>query len=354
MAAPPAPHVTEDQGAALAFLATPAAHGGQAPVGRIDTHGSIVFLAGERVLKVKRAVRYPYLDYGTLERRRWACEREVALNRRSAPELYLGVSAVTREADGTLALDGTGTPVEWVVAMRRKPDADLLDRRAAARGLDDALLVRAADEVARLHAGAEVVAAAALHGGGSAGLRWVIADNARGLAEYAGLFPPDAGAALEAAAGAALTRCAALLDRRLAEGRVRRCHGDLHLGNLCLWRGRVTLFDALEFDDRLACIDVLYDLAFLLMELDLKLARRAANLVLNRYLRRCGGLERPGELAALAALPLFFRCARRSAPRSARRPRARSARRPGSPACGARRAPISAPPRPIWRRRRRG
>jgi aminoglycoside phosphotransferase family enzyme len=121
--------IIEDQTAAIELLGTPAAHNG-APVERIETHISIVFLAEARAWKLKRAVRLDYIDASTLERRHVLCEKEVQLNRRTAPSLYLGVVAVTREADGSLALGGSGTPVEWVVEMHRFDQDALFDRLA--------------------------------------------------------------------------------------------------------------------------------------------------------------------------------------------------------------------------------
>lgn len=99
------------QQAVFDFLADPASHGG-APVKRIDTHAASVFLAGERALKVKRAVRFPFLDYSTLDKRKAACAAEIAVNRGFAPAIYRGVRAITREADGKLAIGGAGPPVE--------------------------------------------------------------------------------------------------------------------------------------------------------------------------------------------------------------------------------------------------
>src|SRR5918911_4721983 len=100
-------HIVESKDEVFAFLSQPATHGG-VPVNRIDTHAASVFLAGERVLKVKRAVRFPFLDYSTREKRKAACEAELEVNRAYAPEIYRGVVAITREADGRLALDGSG------------------------------------------------------------------------------------------------------------------------------------------------------------------------------------------------------------------------------------------------------
>ncbi len=299
---PAAPsHVTEDQSDVLRFLGSGAAYGlGEAPVERIDTHGSIVFLAGERVFKIKRAVCFPYMDYGTLERRRWVCEREIAINRRTAPEIYVEAVPVVRTSADALALDGAGEAVEWVVVMRRVAAADLFDRLAADGQLDHHLIDDAADAIATLHCGAEPIGEGMENGAGSEYLRWVIADNAAGMAEHPSLFDQAAVERLRGASIATLERIAARPDRRLACGFVRSCHGDLHLGNLCLWKGRATLFDAIEFNDRFACIDVFYDLAFLLMEFDRRLGRAFANHLINRYLRQTLDLE------GLATLPLYL------------------------------------------------
>src|SRR5437660_11781474 len=107
----------ECQQAVFALLGDPATHGGHA-VKRIDTHAASVFLAGERALKVKRAVRFPFLDYSTLEKRKAACAAEIEVNQPFAPQLYRGIVPIAREADGRLALNGRGTPVEWAVEMR--------------------------------------------------------------------------------------------------------------------------------------------------------------------------------------------------------------------------------------------
>jgi len=288
-----ASHIVADQSEVAAFLARPETHGAE-QVERIDTHAAMVFLAGERVYKVKRAVDYPYMDFSTLEKRRQACVREVALNRRTARALYLGVSAVRRHGDGSLALDGEGEIVEWAVVMRRFDQDGLFDRLAQAGRLTPGLLTRLADEIAEFHDGAEPA--------GSRGetLDWVFRENAEEFGEYRRLFPAARARRLNEATEAAFRRVKTMLDDRRARGLVRRCHGDLHLRNICLFQGRPTLFDAIEFSDRIACVDIVYDLAFLLMDLDHRGLRTEANLVLNRYLQAMGGFE------VLAALPLFL------------------------------------------------
>jgi len=298
-------NVVADQSEVAAALAEPALYGRELapgePIERIDTHGAMVFLAGERAYKIKRAVRYPYMDFSTLARRRWACAREIELNRRTAPELYIGIVAITREADGALALGGAGEPVEWAVVMRRFAQEALGDRLAQAGRLTPELARALADEVAAFHANAEILRGAdAAAGGGTAGLRAVIEENFAELRERPDLFATADLAALAEAARAALDQHAALLDRRLAAGLVRRCHGDLHLRNICVIDGRPRIFDAIEFNDAIAGIDVLYDLAFLLMDMEHRGLRAQANAVLNRY------MQQRDDMTGLAALPLFL------------------------------------------------
>jgi aminoglycoside phosphotransferase family enzyme/predicted kinase len=276
----------------------PASHGGTRPV-RIDTHGAIIALAGATAWKMKRAVVYPYLDYGTPARRRQALEAELALNRPLAPAIYQRVAAITREADGTLKLEGVGEPVEAVLVMRRFDEHATLDRIVAERPLTD----REVDTLARAIVAAHAAAPPA------DGARWVddlalyLAQNEVALAREKGV------PALSAAARTALHALRPLLAARAARGLVRRCHGDLHLGNIALIDGEPTLFDAIEFDDRIASGDVLYDLAFTLMDLCLRGRRENANRLLNRTLVEAAfaGLDPDGgrDLDGLRALPFF-------------------------------------------------
>ncbi|HUZ72932.1 MAG TPA: AAA family ATPase [Stellaceae bacterium] len=281
----------------MAFLADGASHGlAGRKVERIDTHASAVFLIGERALKLKRAVRYSYLDYSTVALRETACRAEFAINRRIAPALYLGVRAIRRRAGGALGFDGAGDAVDWVVEMRRFAASGLFDRIAETGGLGRDLQRQLADTIAAFHAGAESVR----NWGGSAGIARVIVGNAENLRDAGAILDQGAVTRVTAAADAALRDCAALLDRRRARDKVRRCHGDLHLGNICLIDGKPTLFDAIEFSEEISCIDVLYDLAFLLMDLVHRELGAAANFILNRYL----DLTQDDE--GLKALPLFL------------------------------------------------
>jgi hypothetical protein len=289
--------IVEDQSEVVQFLASPATHAGMA-VERVDTHASIVVLAGTRAWKLKRAVRYDYLDFSTADRRRSMCEAEVRINRRTAPQLYRGVVPVTRQADGSLALAGSGTPVDWVVEMVRFDQANLFDRLAARGALAIDLMRPLASAIARLH---ESAARRFVHGG-TPGMAWVVDGNALGFAEQAQVFEAAMCTRLTDGARRVLERHGALLDGRRDAGYVRQCHGDLHLRNIVLLDGRPTLFDGIEFNDEISCTDVLYDLAFLLMDLWRRELPHHANAVWNGYL-----FER-NDLDGMPLLPLFLSC----------------------------------------------
>jgi len=290
--------VTEDQSEVISFLASPSTHGGAA-VERIETHASIVFLAGRRAWKLKRAVRYDYLDFSTPERRRFMCEADVRGNRRIAPALYQGVVPVTREGNGSLALGGAGSAVDWVIEMRRFDQAALFDRLAAQGALDLEWMRPLAAAIARFH---DVAARRPDHGGAS-GIAWVIDGNADAFAgDLAPLLDAATASRVIAESRRILAQQQSRLDRRRADGFVRDCHGDLHLRNIVLLDGQPTLFDGVEFNDEIACIDVMYDLAFLLMDLWRRELRSHANAVLNGY------LSETHDFDGVGLLPLFLSC----------------------------------------------
>jgi aminoglycoside phosphotransferase family enzyme/predicted kinase len=289
----------------LRFLSTPQAYGlaGAESVTRIDTHISSVFLAGGKAWKLKRAVKLPFLDFSQLGQRKTYCEAEIRINRRTAPGLYLGLVPVTQSPEGGLALGGAGEAVDWLIEMTRFRQEDLLDRRAAAGQLADELLYDLAEEVAGFHLKAET---APLGYGGAQGLAHVIATNGQSFIQAG--FEPARAHALAQASQERLERLEPLLDQRRNEGRVKRVHGDLHLGNICLLEGRPTLFDAIEFSDDFACVDTGFDFSFLLMDLELRASRRAASLVMNHYLAETADYD----LAAFLPLFLSLRAAIRS------------------------------------------
>ena len=287
---------SDSQNEVFGFLADPASHGGR-KVRRIDTHAASVFLAGDRALKVKRAVRFPFLDYSTLNKRKQACEAELAVNAPYAPEIYRGVVAITRDASGKLAVGGAGAPVEWAVDMRRFDERRTLDHIAGE--IDEALADGLGRAVAAAHTKTRAVEARA----------WIMAigsyidEHVEAFRQYPEIFPAGEVEALAAASRAAYGRIIALLRERGRRGFIRRIHGDLHLGNIALIGGRPVLFDAVEFNAVIASGDVFYDLAFLLMDLLERGLAGPANIVFNRYLAKTRRVE---DFAALAALPFFL------------------------------------------------
>jgi len=264
---------------------------------RIDTHASMVFLGADRALKIKRAVRLPFLDYSTLEKRRRACEEELRVNAGNAPELYRRVVAITRKNDGSLEIGGTGTPVEWAVEMTRFDENRSLDRVAASTTLDPSLAMAIADAILRSHDKAP-------RAGGETWLASIAPIIDRNTQRFRAVSGLDAAAIdrLDAASRDFATTWQPLLGQRAKQGFVRRCHGDLHLANIALVDSRPLLFDAIEFDSVIATTDILYDLAFTLMDLIHFNQRAAANAVFNRYLAAAGD----ENLDGLGLLPLFL------------------------------------------------
>jgi uncharacterized protein len=288
---------SEDQSEVFAFLADPATYGLDGKVTRVDTHGAVVFLAGPDVYKVKRAVFFPFMDFSTLEKRRAACENEIAVNNTNAPDLYLGTVPIRRGARG-LVLGGTdGDLVEWTVHLRRFDETQTLDRLAENGELNCAIVARLAEIIVVAHQHAP-----RRSGGATEDFRRRLEDTISGLAEAEDVFAPAAVAALRMRFMAAYTENEPLLKAREGQGKVRRCHGDVHLRNIAVENDKLVLFDAIEFDDALATIDILYDLAFILMDLWQRGLPEHANLLFNRYLWR----SPEAEIEGLAAMPLFL------------------------------------------------
>ncbi|MEP9370706.1 AAA family ATPase [Mesorhizobium sp. KR1-2] len=270
--------IVDDQSQVIAFLKEPRSYGIDSPVEVMETHISLIFLAGDRAFKMKRAVKLPYVDFSTPELRLAACEKEVALNSATAPGLYLGVRRIGRNQAGELAFTGDGETLDAVVEMVRFDQECLFDRMAMAGALTPQLMTEVARTVARFHEQAPIA-----HVGGPANMQAVLDINEAGFAT-SHVFRPEEVSAFVASFQNALARCSPLLDDRVAKGRIRRCHGDLHLRNICLFGGEPRLFDCIEFNDQIATVDVLYDLAFLLMDLWHRGLPHFANLVMNRYL----------------------------------------------------------------------
>ncbi|MBM3520938.1 MAG: hypothetical protein FJX63_09280, partial [Alphaproteobacteria bacterium] len=253
------------------------------PVEHIETHAAHVFLVSAWAFKVKKEIVLPYLDFSTSERRRAMLADELAINRRFAPQIYEKVI----EVEGEPAL-----------VMHRFDNRLLLSALVGGGRVGDGLARGLAEAAARSHDSAERSDAS-----GSAILKGLGAQLGEAFLASPEIFPAAAARAFAASHGATLERLTPTLDLRSAAGLVPRCHGDMHCGNIVLLGGVPTLFDAIEFSEKIATIDVLYDLAYLLMDLVHHGEARAANIVLGHYL----GLRRSAEdLSGLALLPLFL------------------------------------------------
>jgi aminoglycoside phosphotransferase family enzyme len=268
-----------------------------------QTHISVVFLAGDRVFKVKKPVDLGYLDYSSLRKRRFYCAEEVRLNRRLARDVYLGVAAIVRSPDGSVRFAGAGEPggdleiVDHAVEMRRLPEARMLSRLLDQGEIDATVLDDIADVILRFHRAAATGPGVDEHGGPEGVARAVL-----GNLHYVEPFAAGAEGTLSAAlfqrlrgsVEAFLERNRALLERRVGAGRIRDGHGDLHAGNICLTDDRIVIYDCIEFDPRLRCGDVVKDLAFLTMDLDARGFRAMGRELAARYARATadGDLER--------------------------------------------------------------
>ncbi|MGQ0485529.1 MAG: bifunctional aminoglycoside phosphotransferase/ATP-binding protein [Hyphomicrobiales bacterium] len=254
-----------------------------AAVEHIETHAAHVFLVAGRAFKIKKPVKLPYLDFSSLERRRAVLAHELAVNRAYAPTIYREVIEVEGEP---------------VLVMNRFDRHDVLASYIDRHGIDSALAAKLAETAAEAHAIAPVAGAP-----GAAIMAELGLQLSRAFTASPDIFHSPETLEFHALFEEALQRLKPLLNRRGEKGLVRRCHGDMHCSNIVLIGGKPTLFDAIEFSERIATVDVLYDLAFLIMDLLRHGRSTAANIVLNRYL----DLRRDAEdLSGLAALPLFL------------------------------------------------
>ena len=265
----------------------------------IETSCAWVFLEQDRALKVKKPVDYGFLDFSTLEKRRWAIERELAFNRVTAPDIYRAVRRITLLGDG-FEFDGPGETVDYALDMRRFDPEAVLSQQPDA--VDASVAEALGRTIARFHARAEVRP----EGGGVRALGYTIRTNAEHLRAMSPVLGAEAVEALIAGVDKAFAAAAPRLERRRGLGFARRCHGDLHLGNILLENGAPVLFDCIEFNDLLSEIDVLYDIAFLIMDLWFRERREAANRVLNAYLDEAARSFPPAMWDGLAVLPLLL------------------------------------------------
>ena len=253
------------------------------PVEHIETHAAHVFLCRDRAFKIKKNVKLPYLDFSTVEKRRSILKFELAINQTFAPDIYLNVA------------EKCGEPV---LVMRRFATESILANLVIHGGLDEQLSAVLAATIADSHKHAVVANIS-----GADIMTGLKEQLSKAFQDSPDLFSNSASQEFQALYGERLERLTPLLNARGAKGLVRRCHGDMHCGNIVVINDKPVLFDAIEFSEKIATIDVLYDLAFLLMDLMKFDQTRAANVVLNFYLNQRRAEE---DLTGLATLPLFL------------------------------------------------
>jgi len=252
----------------------------------VQTHISLVFLGPDRVYKVKKAVRFAFLDYSTLERRRHFCEEEVRLNAPLAPGVYRGVVPVTRDDDGALTFGGDGEIVEYAVSMERLPDARMLERLLERGEIDNDLIRRVVALLAEFHANAVCTPK---YGEPEHVRRRVL----EVLEDTRATLPRFLHDRFAERLSAFVDTRRPLLERRVANGRIREGHGDLHAGNVCLLPDRIVVYDRIEFSESFRCGDVATDLAFFAMDLDMRGFHAFGSYLVHAYAEASGDAELP-------------------------------------------------------------
>jgi uncharacterized protein len=265
----------------------------------IQTHISFVLLTGEYAYKVKKPMNFGFLDFSTLDKRLFFCQEEIRLNRRLAPELYLQVlSIVERDGKFTFSTENE-SPVEYCIQMRQFPQADLLINVFDRGELTPAHVEDIAKQLAKFHATADTNEHIASFGTKDA-IKAVADDNYQHTVKYIDLAQTQAQFdETKAFSDKFFSEYADLFANRVAQGKVKECHGDVHLKNICLYQGKVQIFDCIEFNEPFRNSDTLYDAAFLLMDLQYRDRRDLANIFLNTY------LEQTGDYGGVTLLPLY-------------------------------------------------
>ncbi len=296
----------DDQSALIAALSRPEAFGLKAsvPVTVKETNISDVFMAGDRVYKLKRGVKYPYVDYSTLEKRRTACQKEMDICERFAPGLCFGVEDVVLDRKGryfvrSACSDNGAEVVDCVLVMHRFEENMLFDNMVDRGDLDRFEMMDTAEKIFELHKNARVVTdrnpVDIIRGR-------VYENNAMIRCFVPAIFDAEDVDALEKEQLDALETNRELLQKRQADGKIRECHGDLTLRNLAMWNGKVTPFNPIEFYADLTQIDTLYDFAFLVVDLESKGQRRLESILFNHYMAMSADWD------GIPVLPLYLSC----------------------------------------------
>jgi uncharacterized protein len=273
-------------------------HPVQEPIGFVQTHISYVFLTGEYAYKAKKPMNFGFLDYSTLEKRQHFCHEELRMNQRGAPGLYLDVLPITQSGDD-FALGGEGAAVEYVVKMRQFPESALLSSVYERGELTEELLVRLAKAIAQFHQTCPINDYIRSFGE-VAKVRQAFDENYQQTEGYIGR--PQTQQQFDetqAYTDRFFAERADLFTQRIQNNWIRECHGDPHLGNICLWQDELMLFDCIEFNEPFRFVDVMYDIAYIVMELALRQRPDLSAIFLSAY------VEQTGDWEGLQVLPIY-------------------------------------------------
>ncbi|HEY9620101.1 MAG TPA: AAA family ATPase [Crinalium sp.] len=273
-------------------------HPVQEPIQLIQTHVSYVLLTGELAYKVKKPVNFGFLDFSTLEKRHHFCNEELRLNRRGAAELYLEVLPITQTGDA-FQLGGTGEAVEYVVKMRQFPQETLLSSMFERGDLTEELLTELAVAIAQFHSTA-ATSDYIRSFGEVANVRHAFDENYEQTEAYIG--GPQTQKQFDETrvyTDRFFAERDALFTSRMQNNWIRECHGDIHLRNICYWNDHLLLFDCIEFNEPFRFVDVMFDIAYIVMDLEARQRPDLSTLFLNTY------VEQIGDWEGLQVLPLY-------------------------------------------------
>ncbi len=265
----------------------------------IETHISWIILTGEYAYKIKKPVQFSFVDFSTLEKRKYYCQEEIRLNSRLAPDLYLGVVAITGDPENP-SFKNSGAAIEFAVKMRQFPQETMLSYLSSQDLLREEHVIQMAEEVAEFHMHIDTAAKESIFGKPDSVHYWV-KDNFVQIESK-----------LEAQKDLALLekikdwtereykKIVTQLQKRKSLGFIRECHGDMHLGNTVLIEEKVTIFDCIDFNEQLRWIDVISEVAFVVMDLHDRKHEEYAVQFLNFY------LQNTGDYLGLTVFPYYF------------------------------------------------
>ncbi|WP_431660552.1 bifunctional aminoglycoside phosphotransferase/ATP-binding protein [Pantanalinema rosaneae] len=270
-----------------------------APIKLMQTHVSYVLLTGDFAYKVKKPVNFGFLDFSTLEKRHHFCNEELRLNQRGAAELYLAVLPIVQIGD-QFQLDGDGEAVEYVVKMQQFPQSALLTEVYDRSELTESLLEQLARELAEFHRQAAINDYIRSFGEVTQ-IRQAIDENYEQTQKYIGLAQTQAQFdETRQYTDRLFAEQVELFNQRIQQNWIRECHGDVHLRNIALWQDRIYLFDCIEFNESFRFVDVMFDIAYIIMDLDVRDRQDLSNRFMNAY------VEQMGDWEGLQVLPLYL------------------------------------------------